>query len=160
VRGVVGELGKARPDDVTILDTEASIEHMTRGTVRTSDAVLLVTEPYFRSLETTGRLAPLARELGIPHVWAVANKVRTAQDEAAVREYCARHGIELLAVVPFDERVTAADNAGRAVLDDAPDSQAVLAISELARALESRLPRQDGAKANGGGTTANGGGAR
>jgi len=151
VRGVVGELGKARPDDVTILDTEASIEHMTRGTVRTSDAVLLVTEPYFRSLETTGRLAPLARDLGIPHIWAVANKVRSAQDEAAVREYLSRHGIELLGVVPFDERVTEADNAGRAVLDDAPDGPAVLAIAELARLLESRLAAPDGVQANGGG---------
>ena len=139
MRGVVGELGKARPDDVTILDTEASIEHMTRGTVRTSDAVLLVTEPYFRSLETTGRLAPLARELGIPHVWAVANKVRTASDEAAVREYCDRHDIELLAIVPFDERVTDADNAGVAVLDHAPDGPAIVAATALAQELEHRL---------------------
>jgi CO dehydrogenase maturation factor len=139
VRGVVGELGKARPDDVTILDTEASIEHMTRGTVRTSDAVLLVTEPYFRSLETTGRLAPLAHELGIPHVWAVANKVRTADDEAAVREYCARHGVELLAVVPFDSLITEADNAGRAALDYSPGSPAMIAAAGLARILMQRL---------------------
>jgi CO dehydrogenase maturation factor len=151
VRGVVGELGKARPDDVTILDTEASIEHMTRGTVRTSDAVLLVTEPYFRSLETTGRLAPLARELGIPHVWAVANKVRTPSDEAAIGEYCGRRGIELLAVVPFDERVTEADNAGLALLDHAPDSPAVIAATTLAGTLERRLMGRNGARANGGG---------
>ena len=139
MRGVVGELGKARPDDVTILDTEASIEHMTRGTVRTSDAVLLVTEPYYRSLETTGRLAPLARELGIPHVWAVANKVRAPRDEAAVREYCERHGIELVGVVPFDERVTEADQQGRALLDVAPTSAAVAAIGVLADVLVDRL---------------------
>lgn len=144
MRGVVGELGKHRPDDVTILDTEASIEHMTRGTVRTSDAVLLVTEPYFRSLETTGRLAPLARELDIPHVWAIANKVRTASDEAAIREYCTRHGVELLAVVPFDPRVTEADNAGVAVLDHAPDAPAVLAASELAQTLVRRLAGRNG----------------
>ena len=143
MRGVVGELGKFRPDDVTILDTEASIEHMTRGTVRTSDAVLLVTEPYFRSLETTGRLAPLARDLGIPHVWAVANKVRTPSDEAAIREYCDRHSIELLAVVQFDPRVTEADNAGLAVLDHAPDGPAVVAATALARALEQRLSPPD-----------------
>lgn len=153
MRGVVGELGKARPDDVTILDTEASIEHMTRGTVRTSDAVLLVTEPYFRSLETTGRLAPLARELGIPQVWAVANKVRTAQDEAAVREYCDRHGIELLSVVPFDPHVTEADNAGVSVLDHAPSSQAVAEITRLGQSLESRLAKHQSALANGGGGT-------
>ena len=149
MRGVVGELGKHRPDDVTILDTEASIEHMTRGTVRTSDAVLLVTEPYFRSLETTGRLAPLAQELGIPYVWAVANKVRASVDEAAIREYCARHGIELLAVVPFDPRVTEADNAGLAVLDHAPDAPAVLAARALAQVLERRLTGPNGAGANG-----------
>jgi CO dehydrogenase maturation factor len=139
VRGVVGELGKVRPDDVTILDTEASIEHMTRGTVRTSDAVLLVTEPYFRSLETTGRLAPLARELGIPHVWAVGNKVRTVGDEAAIREYCGRHDVEVLAVVPFDAHVTEADNAGLSLLDHAPDGPAARAITVLARTLASTL---------------------
>ena len=135
---------------MTILDTEASIEHMTRGTVRTSDAVLLVTEPYFRSLETTGRLAPLARELGIPHIWAVANKVRTPSDEAAVREYCKRHDIEVLAVVPFDPRVTEADNAGVAVLDHAPDGTAVRAATALAQTLSARLGQQR-AQQNGGG---------
>ncbi len=149
--GVVGEIGKARPDDVTILDTEASIEHMTRGTVRTSDAVLLVTEPYFRSLETTGRLAPLAQELGIPHIWAVANKVRTPSDEVAVREYCQRHGIELLAVVPFDVRVTEADNAGLAVMDHAPDGPAIVAATALAQALEQRLIGLQNASTIGGG---------
>lgn len=149
MRGVVGELGKIRPDDVTLLDTEASIEHMTRGTVRTSDAVLLVTEPYFRSLETTGRLAPLARDLKIPHIWAVASKVRTSSDEAAVREYCDRHGIEVLAVVPFDPQVTEADNAGVALLDHAPDGPAVAAVAALARDLQQRLSSQS----NGGGGT-------
>ena len=151
MRGVVGELGRVRPDDVTILDTEASIEHMTRGTVRTSDAVLLVTEPYFRSLETTGRLAPLAHELGIPHIWAIANKVRTPSDEAAIREYCDRRSIEVLAVVPFDERVTEADNAGVAVLDHAPDGAAVGAATALARTLETRLMGRQGPSTNGGG---------
>lgn len=128
-----------RPDDVTILDTEASIEHMTRGTVRTVDAVLLVSEPYYRSLETTGRLAPLARELGVPHVWAVANKLRTPGDEAAVREYCRRHEIEVVAAVPFDERVTEADNRGVALLDHARESPGVKAIEGLVELLEQRL---------------------
>jgi CO dehydrogenase maturation factor len=124
---------------VTILDTEASIEHMTRGTVRTVDAVLLVTEPYYRSLETTGRLAPLARELGIPQVWAVANKVRTPSDEAAVREYCDRHGIEVLGTVPFDPKVTEADNQGVALLDYAPEAPIVGSVQKLVDILSERL---------------------
>jgi CO dehydrogenase maturation factor len=139
VRGLVGELGQARPNDVTILDNEASIEHMTRGTVRTADVLLMVTEPYYRSLETTGRLVPLARELGIPHLWAVANKLRTPQDEAAVREYCERHDLEVLSAIPFDEQVTEADNAGVALLDHAPGGSAARAIAQLVERLLQRL---------------------
>jgi len=65
---------------------EASLEHMRRGTVRHVDTMLIVTEPYFRSLETAARLAELGREIGIQRVAAVANKVRTEEEEAAVRD--------------------------------------------------------------------------
>jgi CO dehydrogenase maturation factor len=68
VRSLVGEIGQARPDDVTIVDMEASLEHLGRATVGTADVLLLVAEPYFRSLETVGRIVPLARELGVPHL--------------------------------------------------------------------------------------------
>jgi len=65
VRSLVQELGEHRPSDVSILDMEASIEHLTRGTIRNVDVLIVVTEPYYRALETTGRLMPLARELGL-----------------------------------------------------------------------------------------------
>jgi CO dehydrogenase maturation factor len=117
---------------------EASIEHLTRGTVRTADVLLLVAEPYYRSLETMGRMAPLARELGIPLILGVANKVRSEQDKGALREYASRRQIELAGVVPHDESVTEADRQGRALIDYAPMAPAVLAVSELADALERR----------------------
>ena len=135
----MGELPAHRPDDVTILDMEASIEHLTRGTVRNVDALLVVTEPYYRSLETTGRLVPLARELGLERIWIVANKVRDDRDEAAIREYCARRGFEILGVVPFDENVSEADRLSRALIDHMPTAAAVLALEELADRLGERL---------------------
>src|SRR5206468_8733239 len=98
---------------------EASIEHLTRGTVRTVDVLLLVAEPYYRSLQTLGRMDPLAKELGIPHVVAVANKVRSRRDEAAIREFARQHAVEIVGVVPFDEAVTEADAQGRALIDHA-----------------------------------------
>jgi CO dehydrogenase maturation factor len=136
----MGELPEQRPGDVTVLDMEASIEHLTRGTVRNIDVLLVVTEPYFRSLETTGRLVPLARELGLETVWVVANKVRSPRDEAAIREYCARRGFDLVAVVPFDEGVVEADRQGSALIDAAPTSAAVKALEGLADRLAERLP--------------------
>jgi CO dehydrogenase maturation factor len=128
----MGELSGQGVDEVTIVDMEASIEHLTRGTVRNVDLLLVVTEPYFRSLETAGRIAPLARELGIPRVAAIANKLRTPRDEEAVRAYCAAHDLDVIAAVPFDEAVTEADAQGRALLDHAPEAAAVRAVAGLA----------------------------
>src|SRR5918911_1789424 len=123
----MGELPQQRPGDVTVLDMEASIEHLTRGTVRNVDVLLVVTEPYYRSLETTGRIVPLARELGLRNVFVVANKLRTERDAAAIREYCARRDFGILAEVPFDDQVTQADQLGRAVIDARPSAPAVVA---------------------------------
>jgi CO dehydrogenase maturation factor len=138
VRGLIGEVGTQRPDDITIVDMEASIEHLTRGTVRTVDVLLLVAEPYYRSLQTLGRMDPLAKELGIPHVVAVANKVRNERDEAAIREYAQQHGVELVGVVPFDEAISEADHGGRALIDHDPDAASVQVLTEVARRLLDR----------------------
>ena len=119
----------------TIIDMEASVEHMSRGTVRHVDTVLIVLEPYYRSLETAGRMSPLARGLGIDRVYGVANKLRSAADEAAVADYCAKHDIELVARIPFDETIVEADRAGKALIDYGADSPAMLAIRELAARL-------------------------
>lgn len=137
----MGDLAARQQRDFTILDMEASLEHVSRGTVRNVDVLLVVTEPYYRSLETTGRLVPAARELGLERIWVVANKARSARDEAAIREYCERRGFEILGVVPFDENVTEADQIGRALIDSAPTSPAVTAIQALA----DRLTEQVGA---------------
>jgi CO dehydrogenase maturation factor len=98
VRGLIGgsDLGDR---EAVVLDMEASLEHMRRGTVRHADTMLVVTEPYFRSLETSGRLAAFGREFGLSRIVAIANKVRSVEEEAAIREYCERHDIELGALI-------------------------------------------------------------
>ncbi len=132
VRGVVAGLGEERPDDVTILDTEASLEHLSRGTVRHVDGLVVVVEPYFRALETMKRTVPLARELGIPSIWAMANKVRSADDEAAIRDYCERLDVQLLGIVPFDDAVVEADRSRRSLIDHRPDAASTQAIASAA----------------------------
>ena len=139
MRGLIGELRQHRPSDIAILDMEASLEHLTRGTVRNVDVLLVVTEPYYRALETTGRMVPLARELGLQRIWVVANKVRSARDEAAIREFCLRRDFEIIGLVPFDDDVTEADHRNRALLDHAPTAPAVVAISELSTVVVERL---------------------
>ncbi len=136
-------------EDVAILDMEASIEHMSRGTVRNVETLLVVVEPYFRALETAGRMAELARGLGIPRVVAVANKIHDEADSQAVRDYCARHGLAVIATVPFDRAVVEADRAGAALIDQAPDSPAVAEIRRLAHDLTGQGDGQGGERRTG-----------
>ncbi|MDQ3553753.1 MAG: carbon monoxide dehydrogenase [Chloroflexota bacterium] len=148
VRGFVDDLGATRPEDITILDTEASIEHLSRGTVGTVDALLVVVEPYFRALETLGRTVPLARELGIPDTYVVANKVRSDWDESTIREYSQRLEVEVLGMIPFDEAVAQADRENRSLIDTQPSSPALTAIDAMVQSL---IDRQTGKLATGAG---------
>ncbi len=134
VRGLMGELVLERRD-VIVLDMEASIEHLSRGTIAHAERLLIVVEPYYRALETAGRIARLAPQLGIPDVMAIGNKVRGGEDEAAIRTYCAQHNLPIGAMVPYDDRVGEADRRGMALLDYAPDSRAVEAIVGLSNRL-------------------------
>jgi CO dehydrogenase maturation factor len=138
--------------DVTVLDTEASPEHLTRGTAKYADLMLTVVEPYFKSLETGRRMAELAHGLGLKRVLLVANKVRDEKELAAVQEFAAKHDLEIAATVPFDEKLVEAERAEASPLDFAPDAPAVQAIAAIATEVA----------ANGGstaGTTADGEGA-
>jgi CO dehydrogenase maturation factor len=110
---------------------EASIEHMSRGTLRDVDMLLIVTEPYFRALQTAGRITPLARELGIPSIAIVANKVRTVRDKATIEEYARQLGLDVAGVVPWDDSVQEADFANRALFDHALDSPATREIRRM-----------------------------
>ena len=123
----------APAEDVCILDTEASPEHLSRGTARYADGLLAVVEPYFKSLETGRRMAALANDLGLERVSLVANKIRDERDAAAVSEFAAQHRLEIAGIIPFDEQLTAAERAGVAPLDFDPDSPAIAAIGKLAR---------------------------
>lgn len=120
-------------EDVCILDTEASPEHLSRGTAKYADVMLAVVEPYYKSLETGRRIAALASDLGLEGVGLVANKIRDEHELEAVREFCAAHDLELAGVVPYDERLPEAEQAQASPLDFAPDGSAVAAIGGLAQ---------------------------
>ena len=130
VREIVGAAVEQAKQAV-ILDMEASLEHMRRGTVRHVDKLLIVTEPYYRALESAGRLIKLAREMGLKEIYGVANKVRTPAEEKVVLDYFKNLDIPVIAVIPFDESVTAADLAGKPVLDVSPNSPSMQAVAGL-----------------------------
>lgn len=139
MRILMGEI-VSEANDMTVMDMEASLEHLSRGTIRNVDVLLIVTEPYYRSLETARRTLPLARELGIKNIYAVVNKYRSAEDEKLVSDFCSGHGLEIIARIPFDADVTQADQQGKSLYDFSPDSAVVKEVENLAAELRIKMP--------------------
>ncbi|MEW6367760.1 MAG: AAA family ATPase [Acidobacteriota bacterium] len=83
-----------------VVDMEAGIEHLGRATAEGVDAMLVVIEPGWASIQTATRIARLARDIGIQRVLPVANKISNEQELAFVQTA----GIEapLLGALPLD----------------------------------------------------------
>lgn len=136
VRGLLGEL-VARGDDRRdiIVDMEAGLEHLSRGTGKHVSQVLAVLEPYYRSMETVRRIAGLAEELGVGRVAVVANKVRDDADRQAIAGFCRSHDLDMVAEIPYDVSLAESERAGQSPVDHAPGAPAVAAIRRLAERL-------------------------
>lgn len=119
---------------IVVADLEAGIGTLTRLGEATVDRTVVVAEATPRSVEVARRAARLAAERRLGPVTVVANRCRSDQDRAAVTAALAEvlgSAVEVWAV-PEDPAVTAAEQAGRAVLDSDPDSPAVGALLALA----------------------------
>ena len=100
--------------DVTLVDMEAGLEHLSRsgGTLAYADVLVVVCEPTRKSVLTAARTASLAAELGIDHVVALGNKSRSPEDAAFLSDALTQEGIPLAGVLPYDARVADDDRAG------------------------------------------------
>lgn len=67
-------------DELVLLDLYAGVEHLGRATAEAVDLMIAVAEPTRRSLRTVRQIRALARDIGIPDVWLVGNKVQGPED--------------------------------------------------------------------------------
>src|SRR6266542_103235 len=75
VRHLLG--GMHEPNVITVIDMEAGLEHLSRGTDRHVDTLLVVVEPYVKALETARRCFVLSPTLN--RVWrAYMKRIMTA----------------------------------------------------------------------------------
>ena len=107
-------------DDVVIMDMEAGLEHLGRGTTQGMDQFVVVIEPGARSVQTYKNVKRLAEGLGVKRVGVVANKVRGPEDEAFVREKIPAE--DLLGFVHLNADVMDADRQGKSPYDFSPEA--------------------------------------
>jgi CO dehydrogenase maturation factor len=120
-------------DDLVLLDMEAGIEHLGRGTVRNVDALILLVESDRKTLETAERTIALARELGIDRVLAVANRIHDDEDSEQVRAGLPT-GIPIVASIPYVDALRVAARSGAL-----PKALSLPSVSELLDRLERRF---------------------
>jgi CO dehydrogenase maturation factor len=139
VRNLLGQVMDTQAD-VTIVDMEAGLEHLSRsgGTLAHADVLLVVMEPTRKSILTAARTVELAAELGLDRVYGVGNKARMPQDADYFEEATAEQGVRLAGVIPLDEAVADADREGTAVVD-VTSGPARTAIGELVDFLQSQF---------------------
>jgi CO dehydrogenase maturation factor len=121
-------------DEIVILDMEAGIEHLGRGTAEHVDTLLVVSDANKKSLNIAATICRLAKESDIPRTGLVGNRVADSQQENAIRDFAGKHDIPVIAFIPFDQEVADAGISGEPV--DPSSSVALRAIGDLARNLE------------------------
>jgi len=109
-----------RSSDVVILDMEAGLEHLARGTTSGMDRFVVVIEPGARSVQTYRSVRRLAMDLGVKQVGVVANKIRTPEDEAFIRGKIPSE--DLLGMIHWSDSVIDADRQGRSPFDCSPET--------------------------------------
>jgi len=97
-------------EEVVILDMEAGIEHLTRGTTEGVDAFIIVVEPGQRSIQTALTVKELAEELGVKKVFASANKIRNDEDVLFIKK--ALGDIEFIGAMSFNNEIMEGDIKG------------------------------------------------
>lgn len=122
LRHLVVERGEA-----VVLDMEAGVEHMGRGTARHVDVMLVVVNANVKALETAKRIYELGTKAGMKRILLVGNKIENQAQREVVEAFAKANGLEVLDFLPFDPKVMEAEMRGETPLkyEDAPAIKAI-----------------------------------
>lgn len=132
-----------RPHEAIILDTQAGVEHFGRAIARGFDHAVVMTDPTYSGLGVALVAARLARDLGIPGVHLVVNRVRGAADRMRVEDDLQARGdvaFDSTTWIPDDDLVLATEPSVD-FLFDIPGEPFLAAVYQLAEHVGERPVR-------------------
>jgi len=121
-----------RKDDVVIMDMEAGLEHLGRGTASVMDQFIVVVEPGARSIQTYQKVKQLAADIGVHRVRVVGNKIRGEADRQFIESRIPAE--DILGFISYNAEVIDADRNGLSPYDVSP--KAVEEIREIKNRME------------------------
>jgi CO dehydrogenase maturation factor len=126
-------------DEALVLDMEAGLEHLGRGTAEGVDLMLVVTDANAKSLETARVVTRMVRESGVPNVFIAGNRIDSEDEMRIVSSFAQETGSRLIGTIPYDHAVMKAGITADPVmvLEGTP------AMQEIERMTESILSGTD-----------------
>jgi CO dehydrogenase maturation factor len=122
-----------------VIDTEAGMEHISRGTIGKPDMLLVVSDPGARGLRTIARIREIATQLGLEKekIHVVFNMYKTGAAPVDIGEESP------IAVIPEDPSVEKADLAAEPVSQIPAESPARIEVRRLAEKIRAiaQMPR-------------------
>ena len=115
--------------EVVILDMEAGIEHLGRGTAEHVDTLLVVADANRRSLEVALSICRMAADSEIRQVGIVGNRIADLRQEELVTAFARQNNIQILAMIPYDQTIAEMGLAGETVINE--QSPAIRSIGKL-----------------------------
>ena len=104
-----------RRDEFVIMDMEAGIEHLGRGTARGVDMMVVVAEPTLQSVDTCLTITRLAEQIGVHCFGYAGNKIISPDDERYLLERLPRDRI--LGFIPHSPQVGLAHREGTSLFE-------------------------------------------
>ena len=114
-------------DEVIIMDMEAGLEHMARGTAMAVDQLIVVVEPGKRSVETAYQIRRLANDIGVKTLSFVGNKIRSESDKQFLLKQMS--DLQFLGFLPFRTEIIDADLDGRPPFEK--DAETLQIVKEM-----------------------------
>lgn len=102
-------------DEAVILDMEAGLEHLGRGSTAGMDALIVVVEPGQRSIQTAQHIKKLAADLAVKKVFIVGNKIQNESDREIIKNGLPE--FDVLGYMSFNAAIIQADKEGKAPYD-------------------------------------------
>ena len=97
-----------------VMDNEAGLEHVARGTLPRVDTMLLISDCSRRGIQAVARIAEMVQEMNLNpmQMGLIVNRAPGGVLDDGVKEEIEKHGLKLFGVLPHDEAVYRCDCAG------------------------------------------------
>ncbi len=118
--------------DITVMDEDAGLEHLSRRTDRDVDIMMIVTDPSSMGFRTARKIKEVAEEVHLQFrkTYLIGNRF-PPEKEFMVREQARRIGVEFGGVVPLDEKVFEFNLEGKPITQLPSNSPAFGAVEEI-----------------------------